>query len=87
MSNERGGRNISEEEDESGSAQNLNWVQWYCRFYGNNMLCEVDRPFIEDTFNLFGIKQFIPELFHDALDVILDKLGKINGYNVFYHIH
>jgi casein kinase II subunit beta len=43
---------------------------------GNHVLCEVDKPFIEDSFNLFGIKQFIPGDFNRAMAAIVDKDGK-----------
>jgi hypothetical protein len=44
---------------------------------GNQALCEVDKPFIEDSFNLFGLKQFVPNEFTKALTTIVDRQGNI----------
>jgi len=40
---------------------------------GNHVLCEADKQFIEDSFNLFGLKQFIPKDFNRTLATILDR--------------
>ena len=42
---------------------------------GHSHFCEVDRAYIEDAFNLFGLKEYVPE-YTTALDLILDKIGK-----------
>lgn len=57
---------LSEEED-------LNWIKWFCSMQGNEFFCEVDRAFIEDSFNLFGIKQMFPHDYNLCLALILDK--------------
>ena len=38
-------------EDSSGVET---WIEWFCEQQGNEFLCEVDRRFIEDSFNLVG---------------------------------
>jgi len=48
------------------------WVEWFCNLEGNEMLCEVDRSFIEDGFNLYGLSQYVPN-FQNVLDIILDN--------------
>lgn len=50
------------------------WVQWFCNLTGNHFFCEVDRGFIEDSFNLFGLKQYLPKDYSKAIDMILDRL-------------
>jgi len=36
------------------------------------MFCEVDKAFIEDSFNLFGLRPYVPN-FKESLDIILDR--------------
>mmetsp|Transcript_2727 Transcript_2727/g.3884 ORF Transcript_2727/g.3884 Transcript_2727/m.3884 type:complete len:354 (+) Transcript_2727:133-1194(+) len=48
------------------------WVEWFCNLDGNEMLCEVDRSYIEDGFNLYGLRQYVPN-FQNVLDIILDN--------------
>lgn len=49
------------------------WVEAHCRTPGNEFLCEVERSFIEDAFNLYGLRNQIP-YFEDCVDIILDRL-------------
>ncbi|KAJ0405267.1 hypothetical protein ATCC90586_009774 [Pythium insidiosum] len=53
-----------EEEDEK-------WIQWFCSLSGNEHFCEVPTSYIEDSFNLYGLRALIPN-FQDALNIILD---------------
>jgi hypothetical protein len=65
--------------ESSGSSAGVDdtWISWFCNMNsGNHVLCEVDKPFIEDSFNLFGIKQFIPGDFNRAMAAIVDKDGR-----------
>lgn len=45
------------------------------RFCGEGMLCEVDRSYIEDGFNLYGLRHHFAN-FQGCLDIILDRTGK-----------
>lgn len=56
----------SESDDEE-----LSWVAWFCGRKGNEFFCEVDREYIEDNFNLYGLRNLVPHYSH-ALDMILD---------------
>lgn len=47
------------------------WIQWLCSARGNHFLCEVDQSYIEDAFNLYGLRGIIPH-FRDCLDMVLD---------------
>jgi casein kinase II subunit beta len=38
------------------------------------MLCEVERSYIEDGFNLYGLRACVSN-FSDCLDLILDRIG------------
>lgn len=61
--------------DSSDSSVDEGWISWFCSLDGNNFFCEIDRGYIEDAFNLFGLKAYFrhPEVFSKALDVMLDK--------------
>ncbi|CAM9430911.1 unnamed protein product, partial [Heterosigma akashiwo] len=50
------------------------WIEWFCGLQGHEMFCEVDRGYIEDGFNLYGLRQLVPR-FSECLDVILDRMG------------
>lgn len=63
---------MSSDSNETSSFIEETWVQWYCNLTGNRFLCEVERTFIEDSFNLFGLKQYVKD-YSKALDVILDR--------------
>lgn len=42
------------------------------------MLCEVDRSYIEDGFNLYGLRHHFAN-FQGCLDIILDRTGESYG--------
>ena len=63
---------MSSKSSETSSYTEETWVQWYCNLTGNHLLCEVERTFIEDSFNLFGLKQYVKD-YSKALDLILDR--------------
>lgn len=61
----------------TSSVADESWINWYCNLNGHGVLCEVDRSFIEDSFNLFGLKQFVNKDFNKALATILDRNGEV----------
>jgi casein kinase II subunit beta len=63
---------MSSNSSDTSSFIEESWVQWFCNLTGNQMLCEVERSFIEDSFNLFGLKPYIKD-YSKALDIILDR--------------
>lgn len=73
-----GNHNSSNDDDTDTSSnqpdeEDQNWIPWFCRTKGNDFFCEVERVFIEDSFNLFGIKQDFPFDISVSLAIILDK--------------
>ena len=52
------------------------WASWFCNLSGNHFFCEIDKAYMEDSFNLFGLKQHVPKDYSKALDTILDRLGR-----------
>lgn len=50
------------------------WIQWFCGLKGHEMFCEVERSYIEDGFNLYGLRVCVSN-FSDCLDLILDRIG------------
>ena len=46
----------------------------FCGLKGHEMFCEVERSYIEDGFNLYGLRAAVSN-FSDCLDLILDRIG------------
>lgn len=61
-------------EDSSASGHDEPWIQWFCGLKGHEMFCEVERAYIEDGFNLYGLRACVSN-FSDCLDLILDRIG------------
>ena len=47
------------------------WIEWFLLQEGHEFFCEVDRNYIEDNFNLYGLRTVIPH-FRTCLNIILD---------------
>ena len=61
-------------DDSSASGRTEPWIQWFCGLKGHEMFCEVERSYIEDGFNLYGLRACVAN-FSDCLDLILDRIG------------
>lgn len=61
-------------EDSSASGHDEPWIHWFCGLKGHEMFCEVERMYIEDGFNLYGLRACVSN-FSDCLDLILDRIG------------
>jgi len=55
---------------DSDSDRENTWIEWFTSLKGNEFLCEVDSSFIEDVFNLYGIRSIIED-FRDVQAWIL----------------
>lgn len=64
--------------DSSSSDGEDAWIQWFCGLPGHEMFCEVQRGYIEDGFNLYGLRHLVPRI-NDCLDVILDRVCEYGG--------
>lgn len=77
MPNEAGENDSAEQEQSweectsSDDDQDVSWIVWFCTRKGNEFYTEVEREFVEDHFNLYGLKNQVPYYNH-ALDLILD---------------
>jgi hypothetical protein len=49
-------------------------IDRFCGLKGHEMFCEVERSYIEDGFNLYGLRACVSN-FSDCLDLILDRIG------------
>ena len=47
-------------------------MNWFCDIEGYEFFVEVDEDFIQDSFNLYALKQYIPR-YEDALEMILSS--------------
>lgn len=61
-------------ENSSVSGHDEPWIQWFCGLKGHEMFCEVEQAYIEDGFNLYGLRACVPN-FSDCLDLMLDRIG------------
>merc|ERR1719300_1107894 len=61
------------------SSDDERWVEQFLGFEGHEYFCAVDRSFIEDKFNLFGLTVF--EGSKHAIDIILDNADLLRFEN------
>jgi casein kinase II subunit beta len=64
----------SEDSDDSSSYEE-HWASWFCSLSGNKFFCDIDKAYIEDNFNLYGLKAFVTTDYNKAMDTIMDRLG------------
>jgi casein kinase II subunit beta len=61
-------------DESSATGHDEPWIQWFCGLKGHEMFCEVERSYIEDGFNLYGLRAYVSN-FSDCIDLILDRIG------------
>uniref|UniRef100_A0A6U4CN35 Casein kinase II subunit beta n=1 Tax=Phaeomonas parva TaxID=124430 RepID=A0A6U4CN35_9STRA len=64
--------------DDSYDGMEETWIEWFCNLKGHEFFCEVDRSYIEDGFNLYGLRNYVSN-FMDCLHLILDDTPPDDG--------
>ena len=57
--------------EEGSSLDEPSWVSWFCMLRNHEFFCEVDPAFIQDRFNLYGLKEIVGPLYGEAMTMIL----------------
>lgn len=57
--------------DDSSLSSSSNWIETFCSMSGNELFVEVEEEYIDDNFNLTGLKSMVPH-YQLALKTILD---------------
>ena len=58
-------------DSESVDSEDSSWIEWFCNQKGNRFFCQVPMEWIEDSFNLYGLKGIVP-YYSEALQIIRD---------------
>ena len=69
MDQHEGGLESSSEE--GSSLDEPSWVSWFCMLRNHEFFCEVDPAFVQDRFNLYGLKETVGPLYGEAMTMIL----------------
>merc|ERR1712086_311034 len=48
--------------EEGSSLDEPSWVSWFCMLRNHEFFCEVDPAFVQDRFNLYGLKEIVGPL-------------------------
>jgi len=57
--------------EEGSSLDEPSWVSWFCMLRNHEFFCEVDPAFVQDRFNLYGLKEIVGPLYAEAMTMIL----------------
>ena len=57
--------------EEGSSLDEPSWVSWFCMLRNHEFFCEVDPAFVQDRFNLYGLKEIVGPLYGEAMTMIL----------------
>jgi casein kinase II subunit beta len=72
-----------ESESSTGTSDmgDQSWISWFCGMKDNHFFCSIEKAYIEDSFNLYGIKHYCNDEFAEALDIILDRTESEDASN------
>jgi hypothetical protein len=74
-----GGNNNGTNHLQQSMPATRSWIKQFC--HAQPILVEIDRSFIEDSFNLYGLKQLVHD-FSIAMCIILDKKRKLYPHHI-----
>ncbi|KAG8457969.1 hypothetical protein KFE25_012640 [Diacronema lutheri] len=57
--------------EDGSSLDEPSWISWFCLLRHHELFCEVDPAYIQDRFNLNGLKEEIGPLYGEAMAMIL----------------
>ncbi|KAJ1622371.1 hypothetical protein T492DRAFT_846354 [Pavlovales sp. CCMP2436] len=57
--------------EDGSSLDEPSWISWFCLLRHHELFCEVDPAYIQDRFNLNGLKEEIGPLYGEAMGMIL----------------
>ena len=72
--------------EEGSSLDEPSWVSWFCMLRNHEFFCEVDPAFVQDRFNLYGLKEIVGPLYGEAMTMILGyaPTGALSTYAADY---
>ena len=59
--------------EEGSSLDEPSWVSWFCMLRNHEFFCEVDPAFVQDRFNLYGLKEVVGPLYGEAMTTAANK--------------
>jgi Casein kinase II regulatory subunit len=62
---------MSAGESSSTEEDVVKWITWFLRMPAHKWMIAVDEAFIEDAFNLYGLKQEIGHSFKECIETML----------------
>mmetsp|Transcript_24016 Transcript_24016/g.42632 ORF Transcript_24016/g.42632 Transcript_24016/m.42632 type:complete len:206 (+) Transcript_24016:2011-2628(+) len=61
---------LSESTEDFSDTSDTSWITWFCELEGHEFFAEVAESFIQDEFNLYGLRSRFPN-YRDAISMVL----------------